>query len=345
MTLLFLDGFDNYNSSARMVEKWDTLNDGYGSSPLSGGRTAGYLLLTNGFNGPIKIFTPDAHATVIAGFALNKRNNGGHQDVVFFSSAGTQQQCGVQFYANGTIIAYRSDQPGIGPGVVLAQTRQGMCMFDGWDYYEILVTLSATVGVMTIRRNNEVIMNLTGINNKFLSGTTIDGVMLQTYAGSPGFDDLYICNGAGSAPHNTFLGDSRVRMLTPSANGGVLNFTPSTGSNYQNVDEVPANTTDYNSGTTDGDQDVYVMTDLTEPSGSTIYGVLQSVYAAKSDAGTKYVRDTVRPVSTAYMGASQALSTTYKQFTQLHVTNPETSAAWTVAELNAAQFGAMAKDS
>ena len=55
------------------------------------------------------------------------------------------------------------------------------------------------------------------------------GMLETTLIGTLDIDDLYICDGTGSAPHNTFLGDCRVDTLLPTADGTAQQWTPSTG--------------------------------------------------------------------------------------------------------------------
>jgi hypothetical protein len=46
-----------------------------------------------------------------------------------------------------------------------------------------------------------------------------------------------------------------------------------------------------------------------------------------------------RPGSTDRVGATQSVLDTYSMLPQVWDTNPDTAAAWTVAEVNASQFG------
>lgn len=343
MTLLWIDGFDDYANGTEFLMKWDGASSQ--SHFLSGGRTKGCIGLGNDFYGPNKSF-PTGHATMIIGFALNKRNQGGTFSVSFWSTAFSQSQ--IVFLFDGSRIsaqAYASGNiPAVGATTPLAQSPASSVSIDGWDSYELLVTLSPTAGVVKARKNGVEILSATGINTMPNAGATINGFMLQTYNGNPYVDDLYVANGAGSR-NNAFLGDCRVRQLVPVASGANTAFVPTGAANFQNAAEVPADTATYNAGTTDGTKDTYNLTDLTEPAGTTIYGLMETIYAQKSDAGTKFVAPVVRASGTDYVRASQALSASWKMYAgPIEEVNPATGALWTVAGVNAVELGMAAKD-
>ena len=100
------------------------------------------------------------------------------------------------------------------------------------------------------------------------------------------FDDLYVCDSAGST-NNGFLGDCRIDTIYPSGAGNYTQFTPSTGSNYTCVDETAPNTTDYVDGATVGDRDSYALGNLSALSSQTVYGVQVNAAILKDDAGSK----------------------------------------------------------
>lgn len=339
--MLWIDGFDNYSNLAQFLEKWEYTSGN--SVSTSGGRTGGYTRLTNDFNGPRKILPLGAHATWIVGFAMDKRSNGGTQSLSFWSNAGSQPQFVFLFDTRITAKAYSG---GSVPDTSspLGQSPALSVPASGYDYYECMLTLSATVGVARVCKNGVEILTLTGINTKPNSGTTIDGIQLQTYAGQPDIDDLYILNGAGTV-NNAFCGDCRVRQIVPTGAGSNTGFTPLSGSNYQNVDEVPFNTTDYNTALADGTKDTYSMTDIPDGATALVFAAMTSMYVAKTEAGTKYAAGVVRSGGTDYVRASQPLSTTFREYTQIEELNPATASVWSTTTLNAAEFGLAAKDS
>jgi hypothetical protein len=153
------------------------------------------------------------------------------------------------------------------------------------------------------------------------------------------FDDLYVCDQSGSAPWISFLGDCRVDALLPSGAGATSGWTPSAGSNYACVDETaPNDDTDYVSATSSPLTDTYTYPDA-PVAGAAIYGVQVGLAAKKTDAGTCTLAAVVRHGGTDYAGGTLTPTTAYAYHLTLHATNPGTSAQWTEAGFNAAEFG------
>lgn len=109
--------------------------------------------------------------------------------------------------------------------------------------------------------------------------------------------------------------------------------------NWMAVSEVPPD--DNNSYVTDAtvsDIDLYAYPSV---SGSSVKAVVVKVRAEKDDSGTRTIRTEVRSSGTNYDdGVDKALTlNTYGDFQGIWETDPATAVAWTVAGVNAAQFG------
>jgi hypothetical protein len=71
-----------------------------------------------------------------------------------------------------------------------------------------------------------------------------------------------------------------------------------------------------------------------------IKGVQVSARARKTDSATKELAIVTRLGSTDYDGTTQAVaSTTYSQYQQIWEKRPSDNADWTIADVNAAEFG------
>jgi len=150
--------------------------------------------------------------------------------------------------------------------------------------------------------------------------------------------DFYACSDTGS-DNKGFLGDIRVQAILPSGAGNSTQMTPSAGSNYQCVDEAaPNDDTDYVSETTAGEKDTYAFGNLTPTSG-TVKGTQILISARKDDAGTRTIAPVYRPVSTDYDGTTVSIGNSYDYVRQVKDVSPATSVAWTIAEINGAEFG------
>ncbi|MFC7541032.1 hypothetical protein ACFQU2_18360 [Siccirubricoccus deserti] len=108
---------------------------------------------------------------------------------------------------------------------------------NSWIYYELKVSLtSTTAGSWSLRRNGQVVQAQSGVATLVNAADAISAVIVEIgIAGSTlpyidqhfDIDDLYVCDGSGSAL-NDFLGSVRVRSLKPTANNSVA-MTPNTG--------------------------------------------------------------------------------------------------------------------
>lgn len=84
------------------------------------------------------------------------------------------------------------------------------------------------------------------------------------------------------------------------------------------------------------DRDSYGYGDMTLD--GTILGVVLYGYA-KLDTVSRSIAFTARSDSVDSIGATQALTSSYTYYKQVFETDPNTSAGWLVAGLNAAEFG------
>src|SRR5262245_56180486 len=81
-----------------------------------------------------------------------------------------------------------------------------------WFYMEMKVTIHDTAGAVVVRIDGQTVLNLT--NQDTRNGGTGFCNSIQFICGNVGsaymsynLDDFYICDTAGSAPFNDFLGD------------------------------------------------------------------------------------------------------------------------------------------
>jgi hypothetical protein len=275
------------------------------------------------------------HATLILGAAVNLKSASNSVSFVFRSdNNATTHVTVVISAADGTIRVYRGTSGGTQLGIASAVVSGA----DTWNSLECKVTLSDTVGVIQVKWNGTTVISLINQDTKNAgTKTTFDAVGILGGAGSTVIDDFIILNGAGSVS-NDFMGDARIRALSPSGAGATTGLTvQGVAANYQNVDELPPSTTDYNYGDT-GTEDTYAFGDV--PTLGQIAGVQVSLYAAKDATGAKSLAPVVRAGGTDYEGTAQSLSQGYGYLMQQYSTNPATGSAWTPSDVNAAEFGA-----
>jgi len=334
MSLVFTDGFDYYSSLAL---KWTTANGTIGTSSVRSG-TNGVQVTGNLLAKQVKV--SQEHATFIVGCAL-KRGTNGTFEIRFYSDSLATQHVTVQVTANGEIKVFRGSIAGTQLG---STTSPNLVPSGTFVYLEAKCTLNDTTGVVTVKINGTQVFTITSADTKNAgTKTVLDGFGFIITTANADVDDIYLCNGAGST-NNDFLGDIKIETLFPTGAGNTTQLTPSTGSNWQNVDDTTPNTTDYNSSATDNQYDTYQMGDLVTASG-TVFGVVAHAYAAKSDAGTKGGAIVIRSGGTDYEQTDNALGTGYQYYDEILEVNPNTGVAWTVTNVNSVEAGFKVKAS
>ena len=217
---------------------------------------------------------------------------------------------------------------------------------DTFYYIELKVTISDSAGVIVLKINGATELNLTSQDTRNGGNATADTITLgaggqNNSAAIFSYDDLYICDGTGSAPDNDFLGDCRVEASLPSGNGNSSQLVGSDAdstNNYLLVDEsAPNGDTDYVESSTVGNKDTYAMGNLASTSG-TVYGVQPVPVAKKTDAGSRSIVSVVRLSSTEVDSAAKTLTSSYLILPDVRTTKPG-GGAWTITDWNNAEAG------
>ncbi len=327
MALLFIDGFDAGDCNIK----------GYGGTWQASSNTSPNTRfgtgLWAGVNGSTidRTFVPSV-SKIFTGAALAGSivDTGSRPRILIGGDGGSTYHLGVVMN-NNAIYLYR------GNFTTLLTSAAGTYAANTFYYIEISATIHDTTGTCEVRVNGSTIINYTG-DTRNGGGTNIDTVSYSSFGGYYTYiDDVYICDDSGSAPYNTFLGNVRIHTLSPNGAGSSTQLTPSTGSNYATVDEIPASATDYVQGTS-GQTDLYTASDL--PSGvGTIYGVQANAIVKKTDAGNLSGRTVIKSGSTTSNGTSTLLSAYDNTIVDTRSLNPDTSTAWTPSSVNAVEVG------
>lgn len=335
MTLLWFDGFEH-----RDLTTFYTVGgsmDVYAATRFSTGVSIG--ILSGSSERHVKRVVT-ASSQIFAGAAYRSTQSTGI--MAFYGDSGATQH--ITICANATTGGF-DVRRGTSAGTVVASSAGSLWQANSWYYLEAGVTINDTTGTVEVRLNGNPtpIITFTGDTKNAGTSTNIDAVSwaASTTSGLTGdrFDDVYACNSSGSSPTNTFLGDVTVPFLIPTGAGSTTGLTPSTGSNWQTVDETPAVATDYSGSATSGARDTYAITDLSS-SVTTVFGVALHSYMHKSDAGAKSMKPAIKVGSTVYYGTTNVLNSSITRYLDIFVTSPDTGVAWTVSEVNASEIGA-----
>jgi hypothetical protein len=209
-------------------------------------------------------------------------------------------------------------------------------------YVEMKVTFADSGGTAEVRVNGITDITYTG-DTKNTANAYGNYIVFGEQVGvtRAWCDDYYLCDGTGSAPFNTFLGDVRVSSLLPSGNGNSSQWIGSDGNstdNYALIDEPgAASSTDYVQAANVGDKDTYAMANL--PSGAgTVYAVKPVIVATKTDAGSRSIASVVRSGTSEVDSANKALTASYQWLTDIRLDKPG-GTGWTVADVNGMEVG------
>jgi hypothetical protein len=254
--------------------------------------------------------------------------------IATFLDAGSLQ-CDLRLLTDGTLQVTRN-------GTVLGTTSFALSS-GAFFHIQFKVKIDPSVGTVDVKVNDSNKLSLTGQNTRATANSTANQIALGNLSSlSPGaisadFDDIVSVNGTGGL--TSFTGDVRVQATLPDGAGTTTQFTPSTGSNFQNVDDNPPNDdTDYNSSSTPGQYDTYSMGNVSPASGN-VLGVGVRMRARKDDAGTRTIAAAIRTNSNDYFGASQNITTSYLYYGEMWETNPNTSSPFSISEVNAIEAG------
>lgn len=273
---------------------------------------------------------------IIVGFCVRYTNAGAGTQIMRFQTSGAIA-ASLTLDSDGSVIFYRGNS-----SVELGRTLPGVYNNSVELYVECRILCSATVGEVEVRFNGNPtpLINLTGVNTGSSSLNQV--VFYSQSAGTRDHSAFYLLDTSGPAPHNTFLGHIRYAVLLPTAEGVTTGWTPLSGTDNALMvddDSAPDGNTTYNAASNVGDKDTYVTGDMPTAS-TTILAVQPVLHAAKSDAGVRALNHVIRSNGVDYPGAiDQYLGSSYTAFREPVLEDPDTSAPWTDAAINAMQVG------
>jgi hypothetical protein len=334
MTLLFMDGCHGDDAAT----KWSSSSSGNRATAnprFTGGAYYSSADLRKSFAAAPEVFLACAFLWGAAGTATN---------ISFWGDSGATEHITIcRSVTSGLLEARR----GTVTGTLLA-TGTTVIPDVTWTQIQVRATVADTRGIVQVRLNGagSYEIDFTGDTKNAGTATAVDQVRFETVNPQHFVTDLAILDTTG-AVNNTWPGDVRVQTLIPSGNGTYsqgINSAGSSTNNYTYVDETPYNSADYVGITTDGDADSYAMSAVV-PGTTTVKGLQVNLSAAKSDAGTKFVKRRIRSGGTDFDGSSVVLSTSYATISEILESNPATGTAWTASAVNAVEAGFVATSS
>lgn len=225
---------------------------------------------------------------------------------------------------------------GLHSGTLLATGSTTLA--DGvFHYIEVKALIANSAGVFEVKIDGVVDATYTG-DTQNAANNSVLGVTIGGYSGSgtgvPGYyDDFYILNNIGST-NNTYLGEQRCEIITPTSDSTVA-WTRNTGaSNFSAVDDAigaPDDNTTYVSSSTTAQKDEYGLSDLTGV--NAVAGVKLITRAEKDDANPLSLKTGIKSGATNQQ-VTHALGVGYANFIDLFETSDGASTAFTPTTVN-----------
>ncbi len=269
------------------------------------------------------------------GFYIDDLTSNNNQD--FLVLASSDSNIALRAFTNSTINAMRG-------GSSIASSSPFTFTLDTWHYLELWVLMADASGRVVLKADGNIIIDFTGDT---LSGSSVNMTRL-TVKGQQSidiyFDDLVVNDDAGSV-NNTWPGIVSLEPIFPDSAGDQTDLQrggTDSGNNWDQVDEQPSSAADYVFDTVVNDYDLYNAGDFTLPAGATIANVIvQGRLQLDSGQGSGVI--ILKAGSTESEGPAEALSAAWALFEITRDENPDTTSAWTEANVDALQIGMKVK--
>jgi hypothetical protein len=208
-----------------------------------------------------------------------------------------------------------------------------------WHWVEVEVDC-ANSGTFKMWVDGVAVFNVSG---DFLNGSDVNNSYMHWRGmdSSVFYHNVIVADGSGSS-FNARFGAIHMELQSPDADGAVTSWTASTGSRYQCIDDA------FNAGASDGDYISSSVTDdvnLASHAAFTLRDLdtikfVQVVALARSDTTGDELALAARSGGVDAATSDQLLyNGAYKYRKGFFETDPNTSAAWTLTNLNNAEFG------
>jgi hypothetical protein len=257
--------------------------------------------------------------------------------------AGTIQGA-LRFNPDGTFSLTRG-------GVVVATSINSL-MAGVFYYIEFKHIIDNVAGLLEVRVDGAVWATFAG-DTQTTANARANGIVVGGIGNLGGpvwdFDDLYILDGVdqsiadpNSPPNNDYWGNTQIQCIVPTAPGNYTEWTTLVGAptHWQAEDEVPPDEdTSYVESATVDQRDTYNFGDLAVVS-ATIPGIQILMRARTTLAGVANIARLYRRAGVDSQGADNVLQTSYNYHREILGGDPIAAGAWTVANVNAAEFGA-----
>lgn len=325
MALLIMDGFDDYlttidaDAKTEIARLWTV--SGAGTATIKAGLDAGQAVLLD--NLAISHVANSSATKLILGLCVKALAQSGPVLKIMFDPGTNVSYLELLYDGTGTLsLAGISVAFDAGP-------------ITSWRHFEVvIVTDGSAASTLAV---NEVQIAATTTNVTLQANVEIIAAAGCQIA----IDHLYVLDQAGTTCNAPLGLAARIYPLTPSADTAVEDWvTVGTADAYDVLNNVPPVPAEYVKATTDNDALLVALSNL-PVTPDRVLAVAVKTLALNVDGGNMHdlallMDHTGTPT---VIGATTQPATTPTAQRQQFELNPETTAAWTVAEVNALQLG------
>lgn len=335
MALLWMDGFDQYGEDeSLMLDNLYTENATGATLTANGPRTGSRSLEmpSNGSSNSLRRTVNTAETTLGVGGAwhFGTGSLGADRDLIYVYSD-TNAYFSVAINTTWGIEVKRA-------ATVLGTSANDVITSGIYNHIEVKFDLATSAtGSVEVKVNGVTVLSLANVQT-YTTGTSFASVSWRVVSASTpsGYlDDIFIWDTAGTL-NNDFLGQKHVITLIPDSDTATADWTGT----YADIDDIPP----------DDDTSYILAADTSLPRTSdfglsdvptdytNVSGVMTTARLRKDSVGTAEARVSMVSSGSASDGALNSAGDNYVYFTDMHETDPNTSAAWTISGINAAQL-------
>lgn len=377
MALRWMEGFENCRLAALFSRKY-TAAATSGVSSATGWLDKGFALLCTGAAGALDITTPVLVGAVenswVLGWAWRLEDPAGLSgSQTVFPTVALHNSVGQQLQFE--MVAYNETKPGgfywrlqVRRGATVLGTSDKIFVFGRWFYIEVKATIHPSTGSFEMRywsdKSNHTTptvdtfggATLTGINTAAQGTAGADRVRIAC-ASSPltggsdetWMDDLYVLDSTGGSL-NDYLGRQTIEGMIPNANGNTLQWDLAGGATtitdaWGEAGDVQNTTEDDKRVTSDTLNEIELAdyAPLANIRLVDVNGILLHTNHKMDTSGSRNFAPRLRKTTGSPAEVSgttvNVTGTSYTGSSELFALDPNTAAAWVIADLNTYQFG------
>lgn len=227
---------------------------------------------------------------------------------------------------------------GSATGTILGVSNAAVA-FNTWNIIQIHLRYGE-YGLVEAKLENDLFCNYGG-DTRISGASGAAGVKLFSISGGTCdcYDDIIVNDTTGDV-NNSWPNGASVHRLVPNGSGQYTQWTPSSGQNWDCLDETPMSSSDYVYSLNPGDKDAY---EFTNTSLTGVGGVILRYFGYQiGNPPVKKVKPLIRLDGTDYIGEALTLPFTSFPIWKCYDKAPDGS-AWDQTKVNALQAGMVAE--